>query len=349
MTLHAAGDTPRVSHNLSGLTDAELIAEVARLAARERAATADVIRSLIEFDERRLYLAEGYPSLFAYCTAVLHYSEHSALNRIEVARAASRWPQLLSCLEDGSLHLSGARILAPHLTDDNLDVALACARHKSKREIEEIAAKLARRPVISALAAEHFRMHLTISRHTREKLRQAQDLLRHVVPDGDPGVIFDRALTVLLEQLERQRFAATARPRRGRHPKKGSRRIPSAVRRQVWKRDGGRCTFVGTRGRCAERGFLEFHHVVPFAAGGAATVDNIQLRCRAHNAYEAELYFGAGRHGRSGSVALATTPSTEDSCGSPRGDTVLSADMTTHDLAGTLRPEVDVSQVSQTG
>ena len=30
----------------------------------------------------------------------------------------------------------------------------------------------------------------------------------------------------------------------------------------------------------------------PYAAGGAATVDNIQLRCRAHNGYEASLFFG---------------------------------------------------------
>jgi hypothetical protein len=60
----------------------------------------------------------------------------------------------------------------------------------------------------------------------------------------------------------------------------------------VWQRDDSRCAFVGTEGRCAERGFLEFHHVVPFAEGGAATADNIQLRCRAHNAYEAEQFFG---------------------------------------------------------
>jgi len=44
--------------------------------------------------------------------------------------------------------------------------------------------------------------------------------------------------------------------------------------------------------RCAERGFLERHHVEPHAVGGEATVDNIQLRCRAHNAYEAELFYG---------------------------------------------------------
>jgi hypothetical protein len=39
-------------------------------------------------------------------------------------------------------------------------------------------------------------------------------------------------------------------------------------------------------------GFLEFHHVVPFAAGGAAEAANIQLRCRSHNAFESELFFG---------------------------------------------------------
>lgn len=66
-----------------------------------------------------------------------------------------------------------------------------------------------------------------------------------------------------------------------------SRRIPAAERRPVWTRDDGRCAFVGADGRCSETGFLEFHHVVPFAAGGPGTLDNLQLRCRAHNAYEA--------------------------------------------------------------
>lgn len=46
-------------------------------------------------------------------------------------------------------------------------------------------------------------------------------------------------------------------------------------------------------GRCTETGFLEFHHVVPFAEGGETTVANLELRCRAHNAYEAEQWFGA--------------------------------------------------------
>jgi hypothetical protein len=65
----------------------------------------------------------------------------------------------------------------------------------------------------------------------------------------------------------------------------------------VWLRDAGRCAFTGRNGRsCAERAYLEFHHVEdvePWAIGGETTADNLSLRCRAHNAHEAELVFGA--------------------------------------------------------
>lgn len=132
----------------------------------------------------------------------------------------------------------------------------------------------------------------TVSRKTHDKLRRAQDLLRHTIPDGDPAIIFDRALTLLLTHLEKTKHAATDRPRAPRSAAAGSRHIPAAVRREVWTRDGAQCAFVGAGGRCAERGFLELHHVVPFAVGGQARVENIQLRCWAHNAYEADRYFG---------------------------------------------------------
>ena len=68
----------------------ELLAEVTRLAFRERQATAALIRCLMEVDARRLFLAEGYSSLFTFCTQALHLSEHAALGRIEVARAARK-------------------------------------------------------------------------------------------------------------------------------------------------------------------------------------------------------------------------------------------------------------------
>ncbi len=218
----------------------------------------------------------------------------------------------------------------------SLDSVLNEARHKSKRDVEHIVARLRPQPavpatvrklpepkvseptrpavvqssaeedaalvlappplrpaIVTSLAPERYKVQFTVSRATHDKLRRAQDLLRHSIPSGDPAAIFDRALTVLLKDLEQARQAATERPRAARPVASGSRHIPAAVRREVWKRDGGQCAFVGTEGRCRERGFLEFHHVQPYAEGGAAVVANLEIRCRAHNLHEAEKYFSS--------------------------------------------------------
>jgi hypothetical protein len=68
--------------------------------------------------------------------------------------------------------------------------------------------------------------------------------------------------------------------------------VPAATQRVVWQRDGGRCAFTGPQGRCTATALLEYHHVVPFAAGGETSPKNLELRCRAHNQYEADRYFG---------------------------------------------------------
>lgn len=79
-----------------------------------------------------------------------------------------------------------------------------------------------------------------------------------------------------------------------RDSKRNSRYIPRAVVRAVYARDGGQCTFVGSDGRrCAERGFLEIHHhETTHAHGGAPTLENLRLACRAHNALYAERDYG---------------------------------------------------------
>jgi len=67
------------------------------------------------------------------------------------------------------------------------------------------------------------------------------------------------------------------------------------VKRDVWERDQGQCTFVSDTGRrCESRKFLEYDHVDPVARGGQATVQGLRLRCRGHNQLEAERTFGAG-------------------------------------------------------
>jgi hypothetical protein len=132
------------------LSDQELLAAVKVAAAREREATARMIALLAQLDARRLYLGEGCASLFAYCTQVLHLSEHAAYGRIEAARTSIKFPIVLELLTDGSVTLTAVTLLAPHLTPVNHLAVLNDARHKSKREVEHLVACWRSAPSIGA-------------------------------------------------------------------------------------------------------------------------------------------------------------------------------------------------------
>ena len=110
--------------------------------ASERVATADLITLLAEFDRRQLYLAEGFSSLFRFCTEVLHLSEAAAYNRIQAARAARKWPVIIEQLRDGSVSLGVLGTLSPHLTDANHMALLREARHRGRRAVQLIVARL---------------------------------------------------------------------------------------------------------------------------------------------------------------------------------------------------------------
>jgi hypothetical protein len=155
------------------------------------------------------------------------------------------------------------------------------------------AARPARRPATAIpINEDQYNVRFTARAATWDKLQAAQDMLRHAIPSGDVAEIMDRALTLLLDDLARQKFGATTRPRPGKQTDKDSRHIPNAVKRVVWVRDCGRCAFIGASGRrCSQRSRLEFHHLVLYANGGEATVENIQLRCQRHNLYEAERHY----------------------------------------------------------
>jgi hypothetical protein len=333
---------------IAGLSDSRLIEAVQQLASAERRAIALLVAALAELDARRLYLALGYTSLFDYCVRALHLSEQATYTRIEAARASRKFPAVLDRIADGGLSLTAARLIAPHLRDDNCEALLRMAYQQKTRDVERMIATIrplpavpstvrklpqrtqrqsdepqappgpqprlepdaalprtestvpadswippaSHRPVIQPLSPTFYRLQITIEADAHDKLREAQALLRHVVPNGDPAIIFTRALDALIAQLRKGKFGEVARPSESQRPSSG-RTIPAEVRRKVAARDGRQCAYIAPDGvRCVEMGFLEFHHVVPYARGGAATTENIQLRCRAHNQYAADLDFG---------------------------------------------------------
>lgn len=168
-------------------------------------------------------------------------------------------------------------------------------------------------PPVPPVAAPRYRMQFTVDQAYLELLEEACQLLQHSVPGRNLVEVQRRALQALVKKLWARKFAATERhvasqppapteqpshqpahenatevtaPARRRH-------TPAAVRSAVWQRDAARCTYTDARGqRCRERGRLEYHHLEPHARGGPASIDNLTLRCRAHNALAAEQDFG---------------------------------------------------------
>ena len=149
-------------------------------------------------------------------------------------------------------------------------------------------------PRMMPLSADRSAFQCTIPRRVEDKIRYAQTLASHHLPSGDLAALLELFVDAFIEKQEKKKFGATSRPRQGRGSS-DPRYIPLEVKRAVRKRDGGRCTFLGTNGhRCTACRHLHFDHITPVARGGASTVDNVRLLCSAHNQHEAERVFGAG-------------------------------------------------------
>src|SRR5205823_3140841 len=234
-------DTKPSLESLESLDSSDLLSATRELVRKSHGVEADLLAHLGEIDDRKLYLDCAHPSMFAFCLDELGFSECAAYNRITVARIGRRLPAVIEAVRSGRVHLAGLRVLAPHLTAENHVVLLEQAAGKSKREIEEMVARLwplppvptsirrvlenpvaksppvpmsralwgsadpsplpdearppspsphqesgpaatprdQHRPIIAPLSGEAFRFQFTGTRELRDRLQEAQDLLRH--------------------------------------------------------------------------------------------------------------------------------------------------------------------------
>jgi hypothetical protein len=275
--------------SLTDVPDDELLRRLAALLARSRRAEADLVAHIGEVDRRRLYARHASPSMFAYCTEVLHLSEAEAYVRITTARAAREHPVLLDMLRGGRLHLSGIARLVSHLTRENAADLLARAAHRSKRQIEELLAEIAPRPDVPTTIRKlperpvaNLDLRSVPATASTEVLPAVSEL-RLEAPEGNrrtPELCPDRVVSTIplappssieplaseryrvqftasvdlrqkLERLEARRFGKTKAPRKvlDVDASKTSRYIPAAIRRAVHVRDGGRCRYVDDEGR----------------------------------------------------------------------------------------------------
>ncbi|MEP7027463.1 MAG: HNH endonuclease signature motif containing protein [Candidatus Eisenbacteria bacterium] len=276
------------AYSLNHLADDALERRLSTLVARERRVTARILAHIAEVDARKLYAPAGYPSMFAYCVEKLHLSEDAAYKRIQVARIARDFPALFPALADGRLHMAAVRLLAPHLTPQNVDELILAATRRTRVEVESmLACRFPRAEELTFVepVLELGSPHLDLGSPSPEvvggnpernacKLAPGQVGYRlkplsprrfdlHVTIDlatrdhlerarelggGDIEHVLARALSHYVAHLERRKFAATARSRRPGRAATRARTIPAHVRRVVRERDGGRCTFTSENG-----------------------------------------------------------------------------------------------------
>ena len=146
--------------------------------------------------------------------------------------------------------------------------------------------------VVEPLAPSRYRVQFTASAELHDKLQR----LAALMPDADLASILEASVTEKLERLEAKRLGKVKNPRKkleDADTAPGRRGISAPVRRFVWARDRGQCTFESSDARrCPERRGLHFHHDDPHGLGGDRSADNIRLLCGPHNFYMAEMDYG---------------------------------------------------------
>jgi len=286
----------------------------------ERGALADLLISLAEFDRLVAYRELGFATLFDYLHRELRLSRGSAHYRQVATRLVVRFPEIVEPLRDGRLCLTSVIVLARVMTEANRHEVLPRFFGLSRQEAEQVAVEIrpvevvprrtvvtetpvskptAARPaepkqtnvneysrsivelastrtLVEPLTPRETRMHVTVSPEFVALLKKAKAGQSHVQPGASDEQVLTAALELLIAQQEKRRAS-----------------VPPKVKREVRKRDGGKCTWpLASGGTCGSEIRTEIDHVVPRGRGGPSTVDNCRVLCDVHNREAARQVYG---------------------------------------------------------
>ena len=120
------------------------------------------------------------------------------------------------------------------------------------------------RTTIDPITAFESRLHITVSREFLALLKKAKAGESHRNPGATDEQILKLALEGLIEKQGKRKAS-----------------VPAKVKREVVRRDEGRCQWKLADGSiCDATAMLEIDHVVPRGKGGVDTVENCRLLCR---------------------------------------------------------------------
>ena len=285
----------------------------------EREATAAVLELLAEIDSRKLYLKEGYNSMYSYLTIGLSYSEGAAQRRIECARALKSNNKVRDKLRSGDISLTTLSMVSREMLKKDKPELLEEISGKSKKEVEKIVLKHKpasnktkesiktikvkkevnqgfknhhRQNVNSEDTENRLKLSFSVLEETQGLIDEAKQILSGKFPKGAKlEDLFVAGLNALVKEHRAKTKSLGTKKSRG--SKKGSRHIPAKVRKAVLERDKYQCSYIGENGKaCCSKWNIEVDHVTPFSEGGEHTPQNLRVLCGAHHQYVTEKKFG---------------------------------------------------------
>ena len=293
------------------LSNNELLKKTRELIQQEREMLLQILLHMQEIEHRKLYLEKGYASLFEFTVQNLGYSEDAAYRRIQAMRLLKSVPEVQEKIATGSINLMTASRLQKFFyehskeheipSEDKLEL-IQSVENKSSLEVKRELAKRNPQTILQetlrALNEMEYELRMIIDVPLKEKLDHLKSLLSH----RDPQMPYQRLFRELAD-LGLGKWDPTKQKQISPEDQKKieapdyeikSSHIPARLRRAVWIRDNGCCSFVDSvsKKRCGSRHLLQIDHIKPMALGGGNQFSNLRLLCSAHNLHRAAKTFG---------------------------------------------------------
>ncbi|MBC7386102.1 MAG: HNH endonuclease [Cryobacterium sp.] len=307
-------------------THEELHEKTLTAAKQEKLATLELLKFLLEVEDRRTYAVLGFPSMFKYVEEGLTYSPAQASDRVAAMRLLRKVPEIATQLERGTQTLTSVAKIASHVRRENLDGPSAQAlvlatsnftiqsleKHLLSQSLVE-PPKLERAKIISA---ELTRLTLDVEEEFMalvDRIRELRgnpalplsEVFRHAmkeeikkkevkVQESRPAP-FTTSVTEV--RLDPNPNAGSPQPEAVPQTKTRTRYIRAKDRAITRKRAEKKCEYIHRKSgrRCGSRFGPQMEHVIPHAKGGSNTPENLKLYCPAHNRLAAIAEFGEAK------------------------------------------------------
>lgn len=301
------------------LSDHELIARTEHLVEQERQIVQVLIWHLQEIQDRKLFLAMEYTSMYECLIGHFKMSDTTAYGRIKVLKVMEDIPQVSESLKNGELNISSIalahsfiekhqKVTGEELSQNDKVELMESLKNKTTSEVKELLARCNPETAlpydeIRPLTESHSQMRSTVSKELLTKMEYLKSLISHEEIHPTHEELLLKAFDALIEKIEKQKGLYQSQTKVSAPKPKDieantsthrltdgtSRYISRNIKRFVFKRAQGRCEHIHTSGaRCSSQFQTQFDHVIPFSKGGGTTLENIQLLCRVHNAAKSD-------------------------------------------------------------